>query len=104
MNRINFGRKSGVILDFCRGHGMWFDDGELPRILLWIQNGGEQRAHRLDAEQAAVEAREQRLARDADRASAGARVWSGQPIVDLDTAGDLVDLLGAGMRQLFGRW
>jgi Zn-finger nucleic acid-binding protein len=44
MNRRNYGRKSGVIVDTCSRHGVWFDDGELARILAWLQSGGAQRA------------------------------------------------------------
>ncbi len=45
MHRRNYGRKSGVIVDTCRGHGVWFDDGELARILGWLQSGGARRAN-----------------------------------------------------------
>lgn len=40
MNRINFARCSGVIVDVCRGHGTWFDRDELSRIVEFIQRGG----------------------------------------------------------------
>jgi Zn-finger nucleic acid-binding protein len=40
MNRLNFGRRSGVIVDVCRVHGTWFDAGELTRVLEWIAGGG----------------------------------------------------------------
>jgi Zn-finger nucleic acid-binding protein len=33
MNRVNFGRVSGVIVDVCRAHGTWFDAGELTRVV-----------------------------------------------------------------------
>ena len=33
MNRINFARRSGVIVDFCKGHGTWFDRDELREIV-----------------------------------------------------------------------
>jgi Zn-finger nucleic acid-binding protein len=44
MNRSNFARASGVIIDICRHHGVWFDAGELPNIIRFIQQGGMQRA------------------------------------------------------------
>lgn len=44
MNRTNFGRRSGVILDRCREHGMWFDATELDTVLRWIKKGGEELA------------------------------------------------------------
>ncbi len=33
MNRVNFGRHSGIIVDVCKDHGTWFDAGELTRAI-----------------------------------------------------------------------
>lgn len=43
MNRRNFARSSGVIVDWCRGHGWWFDADELERILAFVAQGGLER-------------------------------------------------------------
>jgi Zn-finger nucleic acid-binding protein len=40
MNRMNFGRLSGTIVDVCRGHGTFLDAGELHGIIAFIQDGG----------------------------------------------------------------
>ncbi len=40
MNRVNFARISGVILDVCRSHGAWFDAHELPAVLEFVRRGG----------------------------------------------------------------
>lgn len=40
MNRSNFARASGVIVDICKQHGVWFDVDELPKIIEFIQKGG----------------------------------------------------------------
>ena len=40
MNRINFAHCSGVIVDICKGHGTWFDQDELRRIVEFIRGGG----------------------------------------------------------------
>lgn len=40
MNRINFARCSGVIVDVCKGHGTWFDRDELSGIVRFIRGGG----------------------------------------------------------------
>ena len=40
MNRINFARCSGVIVDVCKGHGSWFDASELREIIEFIRAGG----------------------------------------------------------------
>jgi Zn-finger nucleic acid-binding protein len=52
MNRRNFGRRSGVILDQCRDHGTWFDASELSRALDWIRSGGEGLAEEREKEEA----------------------------------------------------
>ncbi len=40
MNRVNFAGGSGVIVDVCKPHGLWFDDDELRRIVAFIRSGG----------------------------------------------------------------
>jgi Zn-finger nucleic acid-binding protein len=40
MNRRNFGRHSGVIVDICGSHGIWFDAQELAQIVRWVRSGG----------------------------------------------------------------
>jgi Zn-finger nucleic acid-binding protein len=44
MNRNNFARSSGVIIDICKSHGVWFDAEELPKIVEFIHAGGLDRA------------------------------------------------------------
>jgi Zn-finger nucleic acid-binding protein len=48
MNRTNFARISGVIVDTCRGHGIWFDPGELEKIMDFIAHGGLVKAKEVD--------------------------------------------------------
>jgi len=40
MNRHNFGRHSGVIVDVCKVHGVWFDKGELTQAIEFVARGG----------------------------------------------------------------
>jgi Zn-finger nucleic acid-binding protein len=40
MNRVNFARCSGVVVDVCKGHGTWFDSDELRQIVEFIRGGG----------------------------------------------------------------
>lgn len=40
MNRANFARCSGVIIDLCKKHGIWFDRDELSQIVEFIRSGG----------------------------------------------------------------
>jgi Zn-finger nucleic acid-binding protein len=40
MNRKNFGVISGVLVDICKPHGIWFDTDELGRIVQFVARGG----------------------------------------------------------------
>jgi len=40
MNRSNFAHRSGVVIDSCKGHGVWLEAGELGRALAFIDSGG----------------------------------------------------------------
>ncbi|GEJ58514.1 hypothetical protein [Anaeromyxobacter diazotrophicus] len=46
MNRSNFGRVSGVVIDVCRADGAWFDRGELGEIRRFLREGGLERYDR----------------------------------------------------------
>ncbi|MDB4936324.1 MAG: hypothetical protein JWP87_3296 [Labilithrix sp.] len=60
MNRVNFGKVSGVIVDVCKVHGTWFDAGELTRVVAFAASGGLERTR-------ARERDEQHDAREAKR-------------------------------------
>ena len=66
MNRLNFGKLSGTIIDACRGHGTFLDAGELHAIVTFIEGGGLDRAR-----QRAIEdlKDEERRLRDAQMAA-----------------------------------
>jgi len=51
MGRMNFAHRSGVIVDICRPHGVWFDRDELRRIIEFIRAGGLQRARQIEKEE-----------------------------------------------------
>lgn len=57
MNRQNFARCSGVIVDFCKRHGTWLDRDELRRIVEFIRAGGLEAARTMEREQLAEERR-----------------------------------------------
>ena len=44
MNRVNFGKRSGIVLDACSRHGTWFDAEELRRVVEFVRDGGLERA------------------------------------------------------------
>jgi Zn-finger nucleic acid-binding protein len=41
MQRLNFGHRSGVIVDRCKSHGVWLDNGEITHLLEWKKAGGQ---------------------------------------------------------------
>ncbi len=41
MNRVSFGYRSGVIIDRCRKHGIWLDNGEITHLMEWKKAGGQ---------------------------------------------------------------
>lgn len=51
MNRINFARCSGVVVDICKKHGTWFDREELSRIIEFIHAGGLEASRLREKEQ-----------------------------------------------------
>lgn len=44
MNRKNFGRFSGVVVDVCQKHGVWLDRNEIERVIEFVESGGLERA------------------------------------------------------------
>jgi Zn-finger nucleic acid-binding protein len=95
MNRVNFGRLSGTIVDVCRGHGTFLDAGELHSVLAFIRTGGLDRTRERQIEDLREEQRrlrdqqaaQMRRSRDNDaRHSVDVLNWS---------AGDLEDILKA---------
>jgi Zn-finger nucleic acid-binding protein len=50
MNRINFGKVSGTVVDVCKGHGTFLDRGELQHIVRFVQGGGIDRARAAEKE------------------------------------------------------
>ena len=50
MHRVNFAGCSGVIIDWCREHGSWFDSNELQQVVRFIQAGGMKKAREREKE------------------------------------------------------
>ncbi|HET6613302.1 MAG TPA: zf-TFIIB domain-containing protein [Kofleriaceae bacterium] len=74
MNRVNFARTSGVIIDSCKNHGTWFDADELPRVVELVMAGGLE-----ESERRHIEDLRQRAKDETDRArfaaTASSEVW-----------------------------
>lgn len=59
MNRLNYSKCSGVIIDRCIEHGVWLDGGELEKIYHFVNSGGIEHAKRKEVEE--LERRKRRL-------------------------------------------
>ncbi len=71
MNRVNYGHNSGVIVDSCKEHGIWFDADQLARILTWLALVGTRHALRVCHRKRGTTGREPRLRRAIRRSSPG---------------------------------
>jgi Zn-finger nucleic acid-binding protein len=95
MNRVNYARISGIVVDVCRDHGTWFDVHELPGLLDFVRRGGLDRARARETAALAEERRRlerERLLRAPIPAPRGSdRLGDASP--------GLFDLLGALLRD-----
>ena len=94
MNRSNFARASGVIIDTCRNHGVWFDADELPRIVSFIQNGGMRMARQRELRE--IEEMRDRLRNDTTAARLRDRRLGSEARFDGDGSG-----IAGFLRKLF---
>jgi len=95
MNHKNFSGCSGIVLDWCRDHGNWFDRHELQRIVTFIRNGGLRMAR--ERERSRMRDREARLRlREFQSAVQGARFNS-------DISGQKFRLSGDPLLKFLGQ-
>jgi Zn-finger nucleic acid-binding protein len=92
MLRKNFGGASGVIVDVCQKHGVWFDRGELPRVLSFVEAGGLVLARRREEEEAKRRVSDERVTAILSPAPAGGGV--SEETLAFESATWLVDLAG----------
>ena len=98
MNRINFARCSGVIVDICKGHGTWFDRDELSAIVQFIRRGGLEVSR--EKEKVEIEAKRRQLRLEemiaANRAHSRGFYGSDEDrITGLAATGGLLELLSS---------
>jgi Zn-finger nucleic acid-binding protein len=96
MNRENFGHRSGVIIDVCKGHGVWLERGELHSVLAFVDGGGLERAKRLDDERRAQE----RRSFEAAARGAAPRASGGWNVVHADRDTSMSSILEEALRKL----
>ena len=77
MSRAGKPGKSGVIIDHCAKHGLWFDGGELHKIIAWIGDGGLARRDRARDEETRAEASAKRMRRSLDQEAQPVEGWVG---------------------------
>lgn len=96
MNRMNFAKCSGVIVDVCKGHGTWFDAQELSAIVQFIRGGGLEVARQKEKNE--IEFQRQQLRMEemiaANRANSAAFYRSDEDRINgLSAAGGLLKFL-----------
>jgi Zn-finger nucleic acid-binding protein len=91
MNRRNFARYSGIVVDECRTCGTYFDAGELEDVFAFVRTGGLALSERLDAE----EAKRERIARSVASPSS-----SMQPVNPVEAEYDVI----VWFLSWVGRW
>jgi len=101
MNRRNFGKLSGVIVDVCSKHGIWFDLGELPRVMAFVRDGGLLRAQQREAQQAAEDAARRRLsAASVPMGSMSSAPWARPELGNPEVAAQVLHDLGSAATEL----
>jgi Zn-finger nucleic acid-binding protein len=98
MNRVNFGKLSGTVVDVCRGHGTFMDAGELHQIVAFIQDGGLERARARQIEekreeQRKLEAQQRQASRTRESHGPTLKTSVGGSSLDPKLIADLIDLI-----------
>jgi len=96
MNRINFARCSGVIVDVCKGHGTWFDRDELSRIVEFIRAGGLEASRareKAELEEERRLLRQEQLAKDMRESHILGSHRSEESLLGIASARDLLKIL-----------
>jgi Zn-finger nucleic acid-binding protein len=96
MNRVNFARYSGVVIDVCKGHGTWFDRDELTRIIDFIRAGGLEAARQREKAALAEERRRlerERAGRDRRQSSFGVKEDDDGVLTGIASTGNILKLL-----------
>jgi len=95
MNRINFARCSGVIVDVCKGHGTWFDVQELSAIVQFIRGGGLEVARRKEKDEIEFQRQQLRMEEMMAANRARSRLYPSDQdrISGISATGDLLKFL-----------
>ena len=77
MNRSQYGKYSRVVVDTCKSHGVWLDEGELTQILEWVRGGGLDRSRQRQHERNREELRYRSIAATGPAAHGGGTMGMG---------------------------
>lgn len=91
MNRKNFSG-SGVIIDWCKGHGFWFDVHELEKVVEFVCAGGLDRARKAEIDTLNRKIHEAKV-----RTSRG---YTGELYMGTQPRVDWISVLAAGLKIL----
>lgn len=96
MNRVNFARCSGVVVDVCRQHGTWFDRDELTAIIEFIRDGGMNTARakeRIEIAEERERLRQEQLTLEMRKSSAGIGLSEDHRITGIASAAGILKML-----------
>jgi Zn-finger nucleic acid-binding protein len=101
MARRNWGGDSGVVVDCCVPHGLWFDHDELARVVDYLRGGGSEGRKRAIAAARATDlhARQERM-RKSGEPQGEIGVGDGEQVV-FDVAVALAGFLASLWKDLF---
>lgn len=94
MSRQNFARRSGIVINACRAHGVWLDGDELRQVIEFIRAGGLDRARQLEKQELRSERR--RLESERRDTPSAAAFHGGFAVPDSPA-----DVVGGVFRALF---
>jgi Zn-finger nucleic acid-binding protein len=101
MNRFNYAHISGVVLDSCKQHGVWFDRDELRQVLAFIERGGLEQSRARELRE--LDAKRHEVETPLNDLPGGA--WADTPHTFCggtnNLGGGLADLLGNLVGKLF---
>ena len=103
MNRKLHGRRSGVIIDSCRDHGIWLDAGELRQLMEWTRAGGNKLCEKDYAREAQIkseqEKRKQISKNHAHKISYGENIFT--PKEQQQSPSDVLEVIIEIVKDLF---
>jgi len=91
MSRKNFHDSSGIIVDVCFAHGVWFAKGELGLVFEFVETGALAKADRQNAERA--DASRQLDAFSRNLRDARPRRYVGEYGLTIEALGDIASLV-----------